>query len=219
MRLRARKAEDKQERRGAILEVALKAFNDGTFGDVKMSDVAERTGLAKGTVFLYFPTKEALFLALLEEQLTTWFDELDRELARSGEAWAPKHAAKVVTGTIVAREPLARLLALLHGVLEQNVERAPVLHFKRMLLERLAKSGKLLEARLPFLPEHGGARLLLTLHALVIGLRQMADPAPVVKEIWELPEMAPLKVDFAKELEAALENLLAGLERTRGKRG
>jgi AcrR family transcriptional regulator len=32
-------------------------------------------GLAKGTVFLYFKTEEALFLALVEQRLVEWFAE------------------------------------------------------------------------------------------------------------------------------------------------
>jgi AcrR family transcriptional regulator len=212
MRQRARKAEDKQERRGAILEVALEAFEGGSFADVKMSEVAERAGLAKGTVFLYFPTKEALFLALLEERLAGWFDAFGRELSQGQAAWTARHAAKVVATSVVAHEPLARLLTLLHVILELNVERESVQRFKAMLLERVAHAGALLEARLPFLGEGEGGRFLLHLHALVIGLRQMADNGGVVKEVLDQPRMAPLRVDFARELEAVVERLLLGAE-------
>ncbi|HLL52357.1 MAG TPA: TetR family transcriptional regulator [Myxococcaceae bacterium] len=212
MRQRARKAEDKQERRGAILEVALEAFEAGSFADVKMSEVAERAGLAKGTVFLYFPTKEALFLALLEERLAGWFDAFGRELSQGQTAWTAKHAAEVVASTVVAHEPLARLLTLLHVILELNVERESVQRFKAMLLERVSHAGALLEARLPFLAGGEGGQFLLHLHALVIGLRQMADNGGVVKEVLDEPRMAPLRVDFARELEAVVERMLVGAE-------
>jgi len=212
MKLRARRAEDKQERRGSILEVAREAFRKSSFAEVKMSEVAERSGLAKGTVFLYFPTKEALFLALLEEELGLWFGALDKELTRGEAPWTARHAAKVVTTTVLARDELTRLLMLLHVVLEQNVDRALALSFKTMLRERTLQTGKHLEARLPFLSPGEGKRFLLILNALAIGLRQMAEPGEVVKELLELPEMAPLRADFATEFENAVENLLTGLE-------
>jgi len=219
MKLRARKAEDKQERRVAILEVAREAFRKGSFPDVKMSEVAERSGLAKGTVFLYFPTKEALFLALLEEELGLWFEALDKELSRGEAPWTARHAAKVIAATVLAREELARLLMLLHVVLEQNVERDVALKFKAMLLEHMGRTGQLLETRLPFLAAGQGGHFLLTLNGLVIGLKQMAEPGPVIREVLELPEMEPLRVDFAAELEGAVENILCGLEHRTGRKG
>src|SRR5512140_2346183 len=81
---RARNDEDKEARRQLILGEALALYRATSYAEVKMADVAERSKLAKGTVFLYFPTKEALFLALLEDLLFAWFDTLEG-LLDSGE--------------------------------------------------------------------------------------------------------------------------------------
>src|SRR3712207_5711458 len=84
---RARKEEDKEARRRQLLDAALELYRATSYDEVKMADVAERAALAKGTVFLYFPTKEALFLALLEEQLFAWFARLEEALGRSEGRW------------------------------------------------------------------------------------------------------------------------------------
>lgn len=210
--LRARKEEDKEARRQLILEEALALYTATSYGEVKMADVAERAQLAKGTVFLYFPTKEALFLALLEDLLFAWFAKLDGLLEHGEGRWTGPRVARTVAESLEGQEALTRLLALLQTVLEQNVTTEQVGVFKERLLAALVHTGALMEKRLAFLQPGEGGRFLLHLHALVTGLRQMADVAPVTREVLERPHMAPLRVDFTRELTEALTLLLHGLE-------
>jgi hypothetical protein len=120
--------------------------------------------------------------------------------------------ARTVAESLEGQESLTRLLALLQTVLEQNVTVEQVRPFKERLLEALLRTGTRLEQRLTFLGRGEGPRVLLHLHALVTGLRQMADVAPVTRAVLALPHMGPLKVDFTTELTAALTTLLRGLE-------
>ena len=210
---RARKDEDKEARRQLILDEALALYTATSYAEVKMADVAERAKLAKGTVFLYFPTKEALFLALLEEQLFAWFNRLEERLAQGEEQWTGPRLARSVAESLQGEEPLTRLMARLQTVLEQNVTSEQVRGFKQRLLEAVVRSGTLVEKRLPFLAPGQGVRFLLHVNALVVGLRQMADLAPVVREVFEAtPHLAPLRVDFTRELTDSLTTLLRGLE-------
>jgi len=210
--LRARKDEDKEARRQLILDEALALYTATSYAEVKMADVAERSKLAKGTVFLYFPTKEALFLALLEDLLFAWFQKLDGLLSGGEGRWTGQQLARTVAESLEGQETLTRLLALLQTVLEQNVTQEQVRGFKERLLTVLVNTGALVEQRLAFLAPGEGGRFLLHLHALVTGLRQMADVAPVTRGVLDLPHMAPLRVDFTPELTVALTHLLRGLE-------
>jgi AcrR family transcriptional regulator len=210
--LRARKDEDKEARRRLILDEAQALYTATSYGEVKMADVAERSRLAKGTVFLYFPTKEALFLALLEDLLFAWFEKLDGLLDSGEGRWTGARLARTVADSLEGQETLTRLLALLQTVLEQNVTTEQVRGFKERLLTTLVSTGAKVEQRLAFLKPGEGGRFLLHLHALVTGMRQMADVAPVTRGVLEMPHMAPLRVDFTRELTEALTNLLRGLE-------
>ncbi|QDE66078.1 TetR family transcriptional regulator [Myxococcus xanthus] len=210
---RARKDEDKEARRRLILDEALALYQATSYAEVKMADVAGRALLAKGTVFLYFPTKEALFLALLEDLLFAWFARLDGLLAEDTSAWTGPRLARTVAESLDGEEALTRLLALLQTVLEQNVTAEQLRPFKERLLAALLRAGTRVEQRLPFLHAGDGPRFFIHLHALVTGLRQMADVAPVARAVLEaLPHLAPLRVDFTAELTAALTTLLRGLE-------
>ncbi len=53
------------ERRAAILAAALDVFSENGFAAARLDDVAQKAGVAKGTLYLYFPDKEALFEELL----------------------------------------------------------------------------------------------------------------------------------------------------------
>ena len=210
LKQRARKQEDKQARRDAILEVAATMLGRREFNSITMAEVARRCGLAKGTLYLYFGSKEELFLAALERELAAWFDALGAQLARGG-AIDPDGFGRVVARSLRERDTLTDLLTILHSVLEHNIDPEAALAFKRMLRDKLVDGGAVLQRVLPQMPPGGGVRLLIRVHALVVGLRQMADPSPSVAEVLRREELAVLRVDFEAELAAAIAALIRGM--------
>jgi AcrR family transcriptional regulator len=205
---RARKAEDKEERRRAILNAARAELGKSRFQELQMAEVAQRAGLAKGTLYLYFETREALALGLLEELLGGWFAELDHALlgARRPE---PRKVAQWMLDALEGRPPLLPLLAVLQSVLEHNVPKSEARRFKEQLLRRVLATGELLEEALKHLAPGEGARLILQANALAVGLYGMAEPAPVVAEVLSEPELSPLRVEFASEFVDVMDALLS----------
>jgi AcrR family transcriptional regulator len=59
----------KEARPEEILSAALEVFTDRGFAATKLEDVAKRAGVTKGTIYLYFDSKEALFKALIRETI------------------------------------------------------------------------------------------------------------------------------------------------------
>jgi AcrR family transcriptional regulator len=57
----------KQANRAAILEAAREVFSDIGYGAATVRDVIRRTDLAAGTFYNYFPDKESVFRALIED--------------------------------------------------------------------------------------------------------------------------------------------------------
>lgn len=212
---RARTRHARAARAAAILEAAAELEQDTPFTRLAVADIARRAGLAKGTIFLYFPTKEALGLALLEGRLDNWFDALDAALGGSAPPRDPRAVARFMAASLRARPSLLRLLSLMGAVLEPNVEEERIGAFRERLLARMRVSGMRLEAVLPFLARGDGLRVLLFVQTLVIGLHPMADPAPAVKAVLERPDLAPLRVDFAGGLESAVRVHLEGLRALR----
>jgi AcrR family transcriptional regulator len=205
--------EQKEARRQAILDGAWELFQQTPYEKLTMASIAEALDLAKGTAFTYFNTKEALFLAVLEQQLEGWFAEVDTSLAQFPVPSSIPQVAELVCGTLDARPGLARLLAILHTVLERNIDLETAVAFKQFLLAHFAQTGQALERSLAFLKPGEGAHLLLQSYALVIGFWHLADPAPVMRQALERSELRPFIVTFAREFSAALQALWYGLER------
>ena len=66
-----RRAATKAANRAAIVDAAREVFGELGFGGASVRDVIRRTDLASGTFYNYFPDKEALFRAVLEETAET----------------------------------------------------------------------------------------------------------------------------------------------------
>src|SRR3979411_1999329 len=63
------RAERAAERRSAIIEAAMDEFIARGFAATRLDDVAKRAGVAKGTIYLHFKDKEALFQELVRTAL------------------------------------------------------------------------------------------------------------------------------------------------------
>jgi AcrR family transcriptional regulator len=59
-----RRVKPAEERRQEILDAALRLFREHGFEETTVQDVADEAGVATGTVYLYFPSKERLLYAI-----------------------------------------------------------------------------------------------------------------------------------------------------------
>jgi AcrR family transcriptional regulator len=73
-----KREQTKQANRAAILEAGREVFAELGFGAASVRDIVRRTELATGTFYNYFPDKEAVFRALIED-----FGEEARRRVRS----------------------------------------------------------------------------------------------------------------------------------------
>jgi TetR/AcrR family fatty acid metabolism transcriptional regulator len=65
----ARDQTSRQRKRGAILRAAVEVFAERGYFGARMREVANRAGVADGTVYLYFEGKEDLLVSVLEENM------------------------------------------------------------------------------------------------------------------------------------------------------
>lgn len=75
----ARRERRKEARPGELLDAALDLFVEKGFAATRSEEVAARAGVSKGTLFLYFPSKEELFKAVVRENISGRFSEWVRE--------------------------------------------------------------------------------------------------------------------------------------------
>ncbi|MBN1317362.1 MAG: TetR/AcrR family transcriptional regulator [Anaerolineales bacterium] len=73
----SRRERERQERRAAILDAARQVFFTQGIYQTTMDDVATAAEVSKGTVYLYFETKETILALLLQEGLALLIQQLD----------------------------------------------------------------------------------------------------------------------------------------------
>ena len=95
------------DKRAAILAAALLLFGRYGYRRTSIDDLARETGIAKGTVYLYFATKEAIFRALCEQVTVRVLADADQA------ARTPAPLATRLRGVLAAKFDYVH--ALLHG--------------------------------------------------------------------------------------------------------
>ncbi|HDX8866161.1 TPA: TetR/AcrR family transcriptional regulator [Klebsiella michiganensis] len=63
---RKSRAEQKALRPNEILDAAFEEFSEKGYSATRLEDIGRRIGITKGTIYLYFPTKEVLFEAVAQ---------------------------------------------------------------------------------------------------------------------------------------------------------
>lgn len=72
----------KEARPGEILEAALDLFAEKGFAATKLTEVAKHAGVSKGTVYLYYDSKEALFQALVKEMVLPHIEQSEQTVEK-----------------------------------------------------------------------------------------------------------------------------------------
>jgi AcrR family transcriptional regulator len=212
---RAITEEQKKERREMILQSALNLFHEFPYQSLTMTQIAAEAGIAKGTLFLYFETKEELFLALSWREYEKCFTKIVLELRKYYESSAIcslETFLDILRDTYVNSQDFLRLIAIGSVILEQNVGFESALNFKLMLAKQNEYIGMLLEKIFPFLRQGEGKMLLLQIHAITIGIQHLAEPTSVIKQVINDERLGMFRINFNEFFLTTIRVFLMGLE-------
>jgi len=209
--VRAQRPEQKELRRQVIMEGAARLFATCPYQDLHIATLARLLGLAKGTLYLYFPSKEALFLAVLKVEMAAWFRGAAERLQATPPGTAPALVAKGLVREMLNRPLLPGLQALVHGVLEQNTPPAEAKAFAMFLQDGVDRVGALLEQAVPALDRGRGGEFLLRFYGLVIGTRLMSSRPPAVREALQDSSLSLFDFTFESLFRNSVVDMLHGM--------
>ena len=192
----------KEARPGEIIDAALALWAEQGFAATRLEAVATRAGIAKGTIYLYFPSKEALFEAALRDRIGGTLASVDAQLPEldgglEAELGLLLHA---IYDRLLETDSAALLKVLIgegHRLpalveLYREVALASGLGMVRRILEQAAQRGEL---RLP---------------AEAVDPRMVVAPA-IAAAIWRMLFGAGPSLDRAAYEKAHLDLVLRGL--------
>lgn len=174
---RAVQAEDKAARRAVIIHAAQSLLARDPENFASVAEVAEEAGLAKGTVYLYFKTKEEMLMAIHAEQATRLFDAVEATIAAKGAAMTVADAADVFCGFARDNPLFLQLAGKCHSSFERNIDPEFMYQFRLGVAARLAQIGPKIEQLFPQLAPGQGVELLNHTYAFGIGTWQLCDPS------------------------------------------
>ena len=115
-----RRERRKDERPAEILQAAVDEFSENGFANAKIQSIATRADVAKGTVYLYYTTKEEIFEAIVRDRIQPVF----AVATAMSEQWQGSQA-----------ELLRQIITHFYGQMIENEER-------RMILKTLISEGE-----------------------------------------------------------------------------
>jgi AcrR family transcriptional regulator len=151
------------------LNAAAAHFADVGFESFSMAELGRITGVAKGTLYLYFETREEVLLALYLEKLAAWEKRLTAMVDRdaSDEAFVA-----IFYEVAYADSALLALMSRLDSVIEHNVPTSTLIEAKRSMATILNRSAQALAPRLK-LSKAQSFDVLSSLGSLLIGTAQI----------------------------------------------
>lgn len=90
-----RKRINTTSRKDEIMKASAILFSRKSYHDVTMDEIAEEVGVAKGTLYLYFESKENLYLEIMEHTFEAIESRLEKEIAKDDPA--PRKLKKILT--------------------------------------------------------------------------------------------------------------------------
>jgi AcrR family transcriptional regulator len=208
--LRAVALEDKEARRHAILDAVEKLFLRHPARMASVAEVAEAARLAKGTVYLYFPSKEEMLLALHERHVAAFFGDLVA-LLQGPEPLTFPDIFEVARRHIVHGPGYLDLTSRCLSLMDREIPVERALAFKMGVGKALEQAGGLLERHFPGLPPGNGVGLLCNSYGLMVGLWQLMHSNQRLGEAMQRPEMRMFNRDYESEVERAVLALWVGV--------
>ena len=208
---RALEPDQKLARRESILLAARQLYQETGEELPSSAAIAERAGLAKGTVYLYFKSKEDIFLDLLSAEYTDLLHETSSTLEQfvgTREQMVAQFAAGYVSW--IRRHPLLlQLGSTSHGALMRGATPECWLDMKRRLAQDMALTAQRLSERTG-LTRTSAHALLIKGYGLTTGLYQLLHCPPSLDARWQLDEASNSRPDFFVLLEEGIRELWEG---------
>jgi AcrR family transcriptional regulator len=175
-----------------LLDAAREVFGRRGYGNTSLEEIAEEAGFSRGALYHHFESKEALFLALLDERLTERVNEIERvfeagETSKEATIEQARQAANDAVDVFGQNREWRALYLEFVAHADRNPE------FRRQLAERMRacrdglteivrRRAAEIDLELPVPPEH----LALTIEALGqgLGMEEMLDPDGVPEDLF-----------------------------------
>lgn len=200
----------KERRRAHIIESAWALYKKSKGGLSTVSDIAAKAGLAKGTVYIYFNSKEEIYLAVFLQHIQLWVDSIVHNFDKLPQNSPRRDVADALMGYIYDTPLLLNLTSLTYILLDNKTREAQLFESKVHMAMMANEVGRAISQKWPQIPLQDSARLALRVYALVIGHGQTLSQAKKVNQKVTNMGITLYDTDMMEFIRDSVEFLVSG---------
>ena len=136
------------QRREEIIQACEQLYQTMSFREITLKEIGNVTSFSRPTIYIYFETKEEIFLALFEREYDRWNEALVKIL-NEHESLTRSELADQIAGSLAGRVQLLKLLSMNNYDMEANSRQELLTSFKRAYGASIQNVCRLLEKFCP----------------------------------------------------------------------
>lgn len=175
---RATNSTEKRARRERILRAAEALLQRWSLDDVNVDRIADLAGVAKGTVYLYYRTREELMLEVFVRHHGLWCDVLERRINAAADDPTPDDIGEMVVASLAADPLLLELFGRVGGLLRGSVSPRASRRFREHRTTRITQVAAALERRIKNVTALRAAQWLVRIESVIAGMVSLAHGPP-----------------------------------------
>lgn len=198
-----------RSREREIIDACARLYEDMSFKDITLKDIAKATSFTRTSIYNYFHTKEEIFLALLQREYDLWNEDLAAILANNA-ALSAEEFAEALARSLERRSRLLKLMSMNHYDMESNSRMENLINFKRSYGRSLQIVGDCLEKFFPAMGEEGARSFIYTFFPFMFGIYPYTYVSEKQREAMERAGANYVFMSLYELTFSCIKNLLRG---------
>ena len=158
-----------EARKEEIINACAALYESRGFKEITLKEIGAATTLTRTGIYLYFETKEEIFLALLAREYDAWVDEMQAVMAQK-EAMSREEVAAELARTLTDHPRLLRLLSMNLYEMEANSRPERLAEFKVSFGASLKTVEQMIQKYLPEMEDADRQRFLYAFFPFIYGI-------------------------------------------------
>lgn len=214
MAKRARSQEAKEEKAGAILDMAAEMFATKDFEKIKMSEIAKALGISNGILFVYFKTKEMLFFQLLMREYARRLENMEQRIKKadiSNYELFKKLVLEEMAVIIEDSDMYIRLVSIRGAILEKNIDLEVMIESKQWFYNRFKEVALIIYERCKVFKPDEIMEIFLVQESILVGCKLCSSLPKDVLNIIDKYQMEGFKFAFKDNALKTMSYYLDGM--------
>lgn len=219
MARRARSQEAKEEKAGAILDMTAKMFATMEYENIKMAEIAKALGISNGILFVYYKTKEMLFLQLLIREYARRLDNMEQRIKAydiSNYELFKKLVLDEMTDIIEDWDMYIRLISIRGVILEKNIDAEAMIEFKQWFYNRFKEVSQIMHQQCKVFSTDEIMEIFLIQESILVGCKLCSSLPSEVLNIIDKYQMEGFKFSFKENALKTMSSYIDGMYRQDG---